>query len=230
MIEEGMNTIEEEKAMAKYLGISLEEMHEEYRKTLIPSTYQGYISNFVSYMLEKLGKDNFENFRLYGQEEGKDNINDLMEQTNYWKNRETEILPSSDSQRSYSRKQAIIDKIDSKSVQEFFYEYHDVYFPDISKMTPFEKIENVLEQFHNMKMVRYNMGIDNYKDFIERLGYEGYGLINQTADLKKEQELLQTVSDVRLSELSDITKETKNILENTQLKDTKPLEKGEEEK
>lgn len=230
MIEEGMNTIEEEKAMAKYLELSLEEMQKEYRKTLIPSTYQGYISDMIDYMLDKLGREDFENFRLYGQEEGKDNINNLMRQTNYWKNRETEILPSSESQRSYYRKQVIIDRINIQSVQEFFKEYEDVYFPDISNMTPLEKIENVLEQFHNMNMVKYNMGLDNYKDFIERLGFEGYGLINQTADLKKEQELLQTISNVRSSELSDITKETKNILENTQLQDKQPLEKGEEEK
>ena len=88
-------------------------------------------------------------------------------------------------------------------------------------MAPIEKIDNVLEQRYNLNMIRYNMGIDNYKDFLERLGYEGFSLINQAADLKKRQELLRVVSDVNSSELSDITHETKMIaLENT-------LEKGE---
>ena len=64
-------------------------------------------------------------------------------------------------------------------------------------------------------MIKYNMGIDNYKTFLEILGYEGFSLINQAADLKKKQELLHVVSDVKSSELSAITQETKRMaLEN----------------
>lgn len=215
MIEESMNTIAEEKAMANYMGTSLDEMRKEYRGSLVPSNYQGYMSDLVSYMLEKLDKDDFENYRLYGDAESKNKINSLMEKTEYWINRETDILPSVDSPRSYSKKRAVLDKIDKKSVQDFFAEYETVYFPDISKMTPIEKIDNVLAQSYNMKMVRYNMGIDNYKDFLERIGYEGFSLINQAADLKKKQELLHVVSDVKSSELSAITHETKTMaLEN----------------
>lgn len=53
-------------------------------------------------------------------------------------------------------------------------------------MTPLEKLDNVLEQKYNLSMVRYNMGPELYKDFLERLGYEGYSLINQTATLMNE--------------------------------------------
>lgn len=81
MIEESMNTIAEEKCMANYMGISLEEMRKEYRDSLIPSNYQGYMADFVGYMLEKLGKDDFENYRLFGEIESKNKINDLMEKT-----------------------------------------------------------------------------------------------------------------------------------------------------
>lgn len=227
MIEESMNTIAEEEAMANYMGISLEEMRKEYRDSLIPSNYQGYMSNLVEYMLEKLNKDDFEDYRLYGDTESKNKINALMEKTQYWIDRETDILPSADSPRSYDKKRAVLDRIDKESVQDFFDKYETIYFPDISKMTPIEKIDNVLEQSYNMKMIRYSMGIDNYSAFLERIGYEGYSLINQAADLKKNQELLTVVSDVRSSELSDITKETKNILESIQAKDKTPSEKGE---
>lgn len=223
MIEESMNTVAEEKAMSDYMGISLEEMRKVYRSLLVPSNYQGYMADFVGYMLEKLGKADFENYRLYGEIESKNKINDLLEKTDYWINRETDILPSSDSPRNYNKKRAVLDRIDSIRVQEFFNRYETIYFPDISKMTPIEKIDNVLEQRYNLNMIRYNMGIDNYKDFLERLGYEGFSLINQAADLKKRQELLRVVSDINSSELSDITHETKMIaleLENT-------LEKGE---
>ena len=74
MIEESMNTVVEERAMANYMGISLEEMQKEYRTSLIPSNYQGYMADFVAYMLEQLGKDDFENYRLYGEKESKNKI------------------------------------------------------------------------------------------------------------------------------------------------------------
>ena len=79
MIEESMNTVAEEKAMSDYMGISLEEMRKVYRSLLVPSNYQGYMADFVGYMLEKLGKDDFENYRLYGEIESKNKINDLLE-------------------------------------------------------------------------------------------------------------------------------------------------------
>ena len=216
MLEEGMNTVLEENAMANYMGISLEEMQKEFRSLLIPqSDYQGYIADFVRYMLENLGKDDFESYRLYGETKSKDKINDLMGKTNYWINRETDILPSTDSPRSYDKKRAVFDRIDGISIQEFFNKYKTIYFPDISKMTPIEKIDNVLSQRYTLKMVRYNMGIDNYRDFLDILGYEGYSLVNQAVDLKRLQELSQVVSNVRSSELSGIICETKNIaLEN----------------
>lgn len=207
-----MNTITEETAMANYMGLSLEEMQKEYKTSLVPSNYQGYMADFVGYMLEKLGKDDLENYRLYGKIESKNKINDLMEKTEYWINRETDILPFSDSPRNYDKKRAIFDKIDKKSIQDFFDKYETIYFPDISKMTPIEKIDNVLAQKYNLNMVRYSMGIDNYKAFLERLGHEGFSLINQAADLKKKQELLHLVSDVKSSELSAITEETKMMV------------------
>lgn len=184
MIEESMNTVAEEIAMANYMGISLEQMRKEYRNSLIPSVYQGYMVYFAEHMLLKLDKDEFEKYRLYGETEIKDKINDLLKKTDYWINREKDILPSSDSPRSYDKKKNIIDKIDNIKVQNFFTKYKTIYFPDISKMTPLEKLDNVLTQVYNMNMVKYNMGSENYRAFLERLGYEGFSLINQASALE----------------------------------------------
>ena len=211
MLEEGMNTIAEEQAMANYIGISLEDIKEKYKEFLIPSNYQGYISYFVSDMLQQLGKSECENWRLHGDLESKSKIEELMSRTKYWENRETDILPSSDSPRNYNRKRDIISQIDKPMVQEFFSKYQNVYFPDISQMTPLEKIDNVLTQSFNMNMVRYSMGIDKYKDFLNCLGYEGYSLINQAGDLRKKDELHSTISDVKLSEVEEITQGTRKI-------------------
>lgn len=134
-------------------------------------------------MLKKLGKDDFENYRLYGEVESINRINGLMEKTDYWVNRETDILPSSDSQRSYDKKRAVIAALDKPVVQEFFKEYEDTYFPDLSKMTPMEKIDNVLTQFFNMHAIKYSMEIENYRSLLSRISYEVYPLVNQTAKL-----------------------------------------------
>lgn len=184
MIEESINTIAEEDAMAIYMGIPLEEMQRKYRDPLVPNNYQGYMSDFFRHVFKQLGKDDFVTYRLYGDLAAKERINSIMARTEYWKNRETDILPSSsDSPRNYDNKRAIINKIDNEGVQEFFRKYEHIYFPDVSNMTPLEKIDNVLEQKFSMNMTRHNMGIDNYGDFLDILGYEGYSLVNQAADL-----------------------------------------------
>ncbi len=184
MIEESMNTVDEETAMADYMGLSLEDMQKAYSNVLGSSEYQSYMATLVRNMLELLGKGDFENYRLYGDAENKERINTLMSKTEYWENREEDIL-SLDSSRSYDKKRAIINRIDSPTIRDFFNQYETIYFPDISKMTPLEKIDNVLEQQFNLCMVKYCMGFDNYVDFLDRLTYEGYSLINQAADLAK---------------------------------------------
>lgn len=183
MIEEAMNTIKEEEATANYMGISLEEMQSEYDKFLVPSAYQGYMSDFIRYMMSCIGKEDLEKFRLYGDVKNRDRINSLMEKTEYWQNREEDIKSSSNSQRNYDKKRAVIDGIESADVKEFFAKYENIYFPDISQMTPFDKINNVLEQQYSLDEAKYGMGIENYRAFLDRLGYEGYSLINQAKEL-----------------------------------------------
>lgn len=182
-------------------------------------------------MLQELNREDFESWRLHGSSESKAKIEELMARTKYWDDRETDILPSSDSPRNYDNKRQIIARIQSRKVQDFFNGYEEVYFPDISKMTPLDKIENVLEQIYNMNMVKYNMGIENYKDFLNSLGYEGYSLINQAADIRKKDELLNVVNDVKLSDLNSITEETKSAFLDSKNRETKEeREEGETEK
>lgn len=211
MVEEGMNTIAEEKALADYKGIPLEEMKKIYKEILDTSNYQGYISDFVSHMVEILGESDFEKWRLHKDEKIKERIEELMKKTDYWKNREEDILPTSDSHLNYKKKKEIIEQMKSSRVQEFFNGYEDVYFPDVAKMTPLEKVDNVLMQIFNMKDIKYNIELENYKSFLGILNYEGYPLINEAGDLKREEELKQTISNVKLSDMKAITIETKDI-------------------
>ena len=225
MLEEGMNTLAEEQAMADYMNMSLEDIKDAYRTVLIPSNYQGYISNFVSYMLQQLDSRDFEQWRMYGDSESKERIMSLMARTTYWKNREQDILPNSNSPRNYNKKKQIIARMQSNNVQAFFKQYESIYFPDVSQMSPLDKIENVLEQFYNMSTIKYNIDIEDYKEFLNSLGYEGYSLINQASDVKKKDELLHSVSDVRLSEFNKGVKDIRSVILQEHNKDTG--EKGE---
>ena len=220
MLEEGMNTLCEEQAMADYMNISLEEMKDKYRTVLIPSSYQGYIANFVSYMLQQLNSKDFEQWRMYGDSESKGRIESLMSRTKYWKNREQDILPTSDSPRNYNNKRQIIARMQGDSVQEFFKHYENIYFPDISQMSPLDKIENVLEQFYNMSLIKYSIDLEDYKAFLNSLGYEGYSLINQSSDIKKKDELLHSVSDVSLSEFNNVAKDIRSAVLQEQNRET----------
>ena len=220
MLEEGMNTLCEEQAMANYMNISLEEMKDKYRTVLIPSSYQGYIANFVSYMLQQLNSKDFEQWRMYGDSESKGRIESLMSRTKYWKNREQDILPTSDSPRNYNNKRQIIARMQGDSVQEFFKHYENIYFPDISQMSPLDKIENVLEQFYNMSLIKYSIDLEDYKAFLNSLGYEGYSLINQSSDIKKKDELLHSVSDVSLSEFNNVAKDIRSAVLQEQNRET----------
>ena len=225
MLEEGMNTLSEEQSMADYMNMTLEDMKDAYRTVLIPSNYQSYIANFVSYMLQQLDSKDFEQWRMYGDSESKERIMSLMARTTYWKNREQDILPNSDSPRNYNKKKQIIARMQSNSVQAFFKQYESIYFPDVSQMSPLDKIENVLEQFYNMSTIKYNIDIEDYKEFLNSLGYEGYSLINQASDVKKKDELLYSVSDVRLSEFNKGVKDIRSVILQEHNKDTG--EKGE---
>lgn len=210
MLEEGMNTIAEEQAMANYMGISLEEMKEKYNNILVPSNYQGLIKSLVEHMLQKLNAESFKSWRLYGNTESKKQIEACMDKTEYWKNRENIVSDNSDSSINYQNKKAIINQIGNIRAQEFFEKYSNEYFPDILQMTPLEKIENVLMQMFNINAIKYIIGVEHYKEIATFIAKEGYFLVNQTADIMKEDELNKVISDIRISEVTEIYKETRD--------------------
>lgn len=228
--EEGMNTIAEQRAMARYKGISLQELSKQYDyHVLTASSYQGSMSYFLEYLFEQIPcEQDFEKWRMYGDKTYvKENIEKDMEKTDFWKNRNEEILPESKSQRSYSKKREVVTRNGNPYAKEFFEKYESVYFPDISKMTPLEKIENVLEQYFDITNQKYTiMQNEIYADLLDRIGYEGYALINQTVDVKKsdlkkrqqmEEETFEDtknqiagiIGNVKLDELKQVTEETK---------------------
>lgn len=212
-IEEAMNTLAEEKAMANYLGISLQEMRNVYKENKIESAYQGLMRDGIETLLESTSKEDLGKWRTHGDENGKQNVENLMEKTEYWKNRET-IFPE-----IFKKKKEIIAKTNF-STQEFFQKYERIFFQDVSAVSPLQKIDNALEQFYQLSgVVAVNME-DNYSKFALEIIHEIAPLMKQTREMKERENLKKVAEMVKISDVQQITSETQEgvkKLQNTKI-------------
>ena len=71
-----------------------------------------------------------------------------------------------------------------------------------------------------MSLIKYSIDLEDYKAFLNSLGYEGYSLINQSSDIKKRDELLHSVSDVSLSEFNNVAKDIRSAVLQEQNRET----------
>ncbi len=144
LLEEGMNTLAEEEAAARYKGISHDEMKKAYRNELIYSktNYQASIGIMIEDLMEKISENDLKCWRLWGDLDKKEKIETLMEKTDFWKNRDKDILPDSQNPRNYENKRNLlsqigaqleVDKESQTKFYDFFEEYESTYFPDIKK-------------------------------------------------------------------------------------------------
>jgi len=224
-LEEGMNTIEEEKVMARYIGISREEMKEKYKEILIPSEYQGFMSEIVEDLIDRTYEDELKQWRLHGDETKVKKVEELMEKTTYWKYREERALQDESDEISFAHKRRSIEKAKNEKIPKFFEEYEEIFFPDVSNMTPIQRIDNVLEQCYTFKGIKYQFDLSDpeqkecYQDIIIQTLKEGYILINQAAEIKKNLENINQMTDIKkvaeevtVSRVSNVTNETKQGL------------------
>lgn len=219
-LEEALNTVQEENTMARYLNINKEQIHEAY-KVLVPSNYQGLMAEMTRALLDRTDGEDIKKWRITGVESYIKNQENMMSQTKYWKERENIFLQDKEGEISYNNKKQIFSQIDKQKVSDFFRKYENVYFPDIVNMTPMQKTDNVLEQLFNFKAIKYSFNIfkedekQMYNDIMIAILKEGYGLINQTRDIKQQMqeknEIKEMIKDVNLTQLNDATKETNNL-------------------
>lgn len=227
-LEESLNTIQEEIAMARYMKMSKEEMQKKYREVLVPSEYQGLMSNMTEYLLEKIDTNSLKQYRLSGDETKLQPLNDIMVQTDYWQNKDQTFSETNlNSPLSFAHKKNIVTKLPKLSMQDFFQTYQDIYFPDISSITtPIQKIDNVLEQCYNFKGIKYQFNLYNpeekqqYCDIVSQILQEGFTLINQAYDIQKSQshnimpQIAHITKTVSKSDIEKVTKETKSGVKN----------------
>lgn len=227
-LEEGMNTLEEESSLARYIGMSKDEIRKIYSEILVESRYQGTIRNMTEALLERTDEETLKYWRLYGDETKLQEVEDLMKQTSYWQDREEIFLNNSDKKTRYKKKEEMIVKNKKEFVQNFFKKYRDVFVPNIMEMRPMEIIDNIMEQLLFFQSIELGYDLsnpeekENYCEIINHILTDGYVLINQTRDVRNRQsgleQIKQAVKGVTKTEISNVTAETKRgvkTMENT---------------
>lgn len=221
MLEEALNTNFEEKSISKILGISLEETKKLYRgneRIFLPSNYQGLMSEMTEYMQEKFLPDEIWKWRLTGDKDTLDKINEVMSETKEYKtrNEETEHL---------NNKKEIFATPESKKMAELFEKYHSDFFPNKNNMTPMQIIDNCLLQCFNITTNKMAFplgnGLEKYSAVINSIIRDGYVLINQTADIIKEKSKNIAINTLTKKVLKDEPRITE-INESDQLPSLEP--------
>lgn len=191
-IEETLNTIEEENTLCKLLGI--ESISELKAKGYVPSSYQGMMTDIMRSYVEKFGKERFDSFRFLKDREALIEIEESIEATEGW-----EVIQTEEYEKNKRAKFAKVNELNTtegakRIINGIFEKYDNVYFPDNSKFTPMQKLENVYEQLYNFGAAKYNFDIMNsenleiYKAIVLSMVNEGYVLKNQAKELPKEKD------------------------------------------
>lgn len=182
-IEESFNTEMELEALSKYLNMGREATDALFKTgPLIKSNYQGAVSGVANHILTTpLGKD-FQNYRLTGDKKYLDKINGAIEKTEAHQRR----MDSSNESRG---KDQVFLEPASDSIAEFLTRCKNVYYPDKENMTPFEILDNALNQSFDLGINKLKFDVFDDKSFgqYKAISYlalsDAYVPINQARDL-----------------------------------------------
>lgn len=189
-LEETLNTIEEEGTLCKLLGI--DSINELKSKGYVPSSYQGMMTDITKSYVEKFGKERFYDFRFVKDKEALIDIEKAIEATEGWS-----IIQTEEYEKGKRAKFSKVNELNTtdgakRMINSIFEQYDNVYFPDNSKFTPMQKLENVFQQVYNFGAAKYNFDImkpenlEIYKAIVLSMINEGYVLKNQAKELPKE--------------------------------------------
>ena len=189
MLEEALNTNQEVESMARYLGITKEELCEELYKSngcFIPSDYQGVMSGITEYLLETPLKKELRDWRINGNKDSLNKINSVMSRTKAYQSRNNE--------NQYEKiKNDIFEKPDGDRMKKFFENCRKDFFPDKMSMTPVQILENSLTQCYDMSVNKFcfdffsEKSMEKYSGILQAAMAQGYLLINDTIELLRDE-------------------------------------------
>lgn len=214
MMEEAINTNEEERALSKYMGIPVENIIEDvYDKTIHCSKYQVMMSGVTESLQKKISEDDIREWRMTGNQDCKDRLNVILSKTKEYKNRNENT--------DYDKaKKILFSSVQRKQFIDMVNTYKDDFFANKNNKTPLELIENCLTQMYIVKSNEIAFDpfsqeeIKLYSDVTLSIMREGHTLINQAAELLKQ----KSITEFTKNALKDgITKEDVASASNRQI-------------
>ena len=188
MLEEAMNTEMEVDSVARYLGITREEADKLYKGgCLIPSNYQGMMSSMANRLLQTALGPDFKKYRLTGDKDILDKINDQMSKTEAYQMR------MATTEESRGKDQVFLDPATPR-VADFLARCREDFYPDKENMTPVEILDNSLLQCFDMSVNKMSFdimsekGLSQYRALTLSALTDGYVPINQANQLMKSKE------------------------------------------
>ena len=192
-IEEALNSIEEEEALYRILGIS--DFHDI--PGYVSSEYQGAMTAMMRYYIEKLGKSPFENLRIHKDRKEIDQLQEIFDETDFAKSmKESDRYTNKEKKFESVQKTSMSDDT-KKYIKDFFEEYRELYFTPPKNTDFLRNLDNTMEQLYNFNSIKYNYDItredisDAYSKTQVSILSEGYVPVNQATEIiekRKEQE------------------------------------------
>lgn len=187
ILEEALNMYMSQGYLSKMLDISQEDLGKLYEKNglLMPSEYNGIISDLVSYFIKNTSEKDIRKWRFFGDENSLKNITQSMEKT-----KEFEY-------RSYKtddtiRKINLFKNPVSEKSKKLFLKYQEDFFPNKEEMTPIEIFNNILLQCYDIVKNREVFDISKeeevnfYKQLLDCITSDGYIMTYQTSKIMNE--------------------------------------------
>lgn len=199
-LEEGLNTNFEERTLAKYLGISLEEVKKLYGPVLTPSFYQQGLSAITEKLAKTGVKGDIETWRRYGSESALSRINSAFSQTEIYKNRDLlnkrdKSISSNANGTLVAEKNAAFNNDElSEGTKSVLAELERSFFADTSNMQPMDVLDNMLMQNYSTINKCFRLPVDTLSKLLRVAASEGVSYIAEAQQLIEEQKGIEEVS------------------------------------
>lgn len=225
-MEEALNSIEEENALYRLLGI------DNFHKIpgYVQSNYQGGMTELMRYFIEKLGNGVSEKIRIQKDREGVEELQEIFDKTDFMKSIQgMDYYNNKEKQLSCVQATSMSDN-GKKRISDFFEKYRKLYLTPHKNQDFLEHLDRVLEQIFNFTSIRYSYDISEkdikqaYQQTLISILAEGYVPINQAVAIieerKKQEKPQVTLSNlarealedkIRIGEVADLAKEKRII-------------------
>ena len=178
-IEEGLNTEAEIEAVARYLGITREEVEMIYKENpSISSNYHAWVAPMTAYLTEIASKKDINLWRIHKDKNAMGRINEKLSHSQRYQQRD---VPT---QEDIKLIQFVINP--KTDVQKDIFERNiSVFKKDRTSLTPLQLFENDLEKSFVISTNNFRFALEDYQDLIYNAVRPAYVMLNQTNEIYK---------------------------------------------